>query len=138
MTTFPAMRAALRGLLLPSILLLAACPSTPQSPLVRLRERVAPATAAMPSIAGAADQGSFEIPLAAELPRHARLETRLGLLPELQRQGARGCFTIAVRESGAERKLVERCIGGPNPDGVIAGWTSLDADVDLPAQGSLR
>src|SRR6185295_18747889 len=82
--------------------------------------------------------GRFEIPLTGDLPRPARLEVSLGILPEFQREGAKGCFSIATigpGGDGARRPLYDQCIPSGGPE--IAGWVPVRLDLDLPAEGRL-
>ncbi len=83
-------------------------------------------------------QGRLAIPITADMPRRARLEARVGVLPEFQRLGAAACFSVAVSDgygSGDPPPISRTCL--PADTAAIHGWRALDLDLDLPSKGHL-
>ncbi len=77
----------------------------------------------------------IEIPFDGDLPRHARFEAQVGLLPEFEREGASGCFGLSLVGRGEERSLYRTCVQGNAAE--PAGWVQVAQEVDLPRSGTL-
>lgn len=60
------------------------------------------------------------IRLPRDLPRGARFETRLGLVPEVDRPGARARFCVYLGEGRERRLWIERTVEGSSGEG--GGW----------------
>jgi arylsulfatase A-like enzyme len=75
----------------------------------------------------------IDVRLPADLPRGMRFETRLGLIPEVDRPGARVRFRVYLGEGGERRLWLERTLAGSSGDG--GGWREAAVRLPSPAWG---
>ncbi len=86
----------------------------------------------LPSLPGLS---SVAIDLPGGLPRGARFETRLGLVPEFDRAGVTATFRAFVESGGARRPWFETRLGG---GGKRAGWRRVAEELPPAARAGGR
>ena len=79
----------------------------------------------VPSLIG---QERIEVPFDGDLPRPARFEASIGLLPEFEAMDATGCFTLSLEAGGKETSLFHRCL---EPAETRRAGCQISQDVDL-------